>query len=223
MSVGVVLLAAGSSRRFGSKIPKQFAHLAGEPLYLKSLRIFARRRSVTEIVIVCRPTSMGRIHRSLPGLPGRVNLKLVSGGSFRGKSVQNGFRALSDKIQIVLVHDTARPLVDEGIIRRVEGATRRFGVALAGWPLPDTLKLANKKSVVLKTVPRENLWLAQTPQGFKRKIALACLNHPSPTATDDVELAQRRGYRVKLVKGSPINMKVTFTHDLSICRILNQG
>jgi 2-C-methyl-D-erythritol 4-phosphate cytidylyltransferase len=129
-------------------------------------------------------------------------------------------RALSLDLDVILVHDTARPLVSRSIIERVARAASKKGAALAAWPLPDTLKSADKAGRVLKTIPRKNLWLAQTPQGFRRDVAMDCLLKPSSTATDDVELAERKGYRVVLVQGAPTNMKVTYPHDFSICEAI---
>jgi 2-C-methyl-D-erythritol 4-phosphate cytidylyltransferase len=111
-------------------------------------------------------------------------------------------------------------LITRDIVERVAQAALKHGAALAAWPLPDTLKWAAANERVKKTVPIKNLWLAQTPQGFKRAVALKCLLKPSRSATDDVELAQRRGVRVQLVKGAPTNIKVTYPHDLDLCRAL---
>jgi 2-C-methyl-D-erythritol 4-phosphate cytidylyltransferase len=106
------------------------------------------------------------------------------------------------------------------IVRRVISTTQKRGVALAAWPLSDTLKLTGKAGRVKKTVSRDQFWCAQTPQGFRRAIAEKCLLHPSPTATDDAELAERRGFPVSVVVGSPTNIKVTFPRDLEIAKVL---
>jgi 2-C-methyl-D-erythritol 4-phosphate cytidylyltransferase/2-C-methyl-D-erythritol 2,4-cyclodiphosphate synthase len=109
--------------------------------------------------------------------------------------------------------------VSSKIISEVAVASYKMGAALAAWPLPDTLK-KGKGQLVERTIPRKDLWLAQTPQGFRFALAKKYLLHPSRTATDDVELAQRKGQKVALVLGSPINMKVTYPSDLSLCQKL---
>lgn len=220
MPTGVVLLAAGSGNRFGGRTPKQFLPLAGEPLFARSLRALARLPSVTEVAVVAPPKDALALARRLPRLPRRVSACVVPGGAFRGESVRNGLHALSDRCGVVLIHDAARPLVTADIARRVETAARRTGVALAAWPLTDTLKSCGRGTRVRKTVPRDGLWLAQTPQGFRRDAALDCLLSPRPDATDDVALAERRGWAVEVVKGSPTNIKITYPHDLRLCRAL---
>lgn len=218
---GVVLLAAGSSRRFGRSVPKQFQSLKGEPLFMRPFRVFSRCPSVKEIVVVSQPEHHQKIKRWV-GRPSRKKkISVVEGGPFRGDSVRRGYRALSPNLDVVLVHDAARALVTADIVRRVEKAARSHGAALAAWPLPDTLKLASSRNLVRKTIPRNDLWVAQTPQGFRRDVAKKCLLHPSPAATDDVQLAEKKGFKVAVVPGSPLNFKVTVPHDLKICRMLS--
>jgi 2-C-methyl-D-erythritol 4-phosphate cytidylyltransferase len=219
MSTGVVLLAAGSGHRFGGRTPKQFLPLKGEPLFVKSLRVFGSVPSVKEIVLVAPPGRARQLTRRVPRLPGRIALSVVDGGSFRGASVRNGVKALSPRVRIILVHDAARPMVTADIVRRVEAAARRTGSALAAWPLADTIKVGNGRRV-RKTIPRAGLWLAQTPQGFRRDVAYKCLMNPRKNATDDVALAEARRLPVELVEGSPTNIKITTPDDLRLCRAL---
>lgn len=219
MSTGVVLLAAGSGRRFGGPTPKQFLPFQGEPLFLKSLRTFASVPSVSEIVLVVSPEAMKKAVGLVRHVKVRPRLMVAQGGKFRGESVRNGLYAFAEIPSVVLIHDSARPLVDAAIIRRVEQAAQSKGAALAAWPLPDTLKRW-KKGVVAQTIPRKDLWVAQTPQGFKRKVAETCLLKPLSNATDDVELAERKGFPVKIVLGSAHNFKITHASDLKLARSL---
>jgi 2-C-methyl-D-erythritol 4-phosphate cytidylyltransferase len=218
VSTGVILLAAGIGRRFGGTSPKQFLSLNNKPLYQHSLSVFRRIPSVGEIVLVVSPAKVASFQKmKFAGLP---HMTVTAGGSYRGESVRNGLRAFRTKPSVVLIHDSARPLVDSAMVRNVESAAKKFGVALAAWPLPDTLK-EEKNGMVKRTIPRKNLWLAQTPQGFRWSIAVKCLIHPRPDATDDVDLAQRKGFKVKIVIGSPKAMKVTVPMDLKIVRKIN--
>ncbi len=220
MPTGVVLLAAGSGNRFGGRTPKQYLTLKGQPLFALSLRVFASVAGVREIVLVGPPDGLPALRRRLPKLGARVSLSVVAGGAFRGESVRNGVRALSSKCTVVLVHDAARPLVTADVVQRVERAAKRVGVAVAAWPLSDTLKDCGAGRKIRRTVPRDGLWLAQTPQGFRRNEAMTCLLNPRRDATDDVSLAERRGFPVEVVEGSPLNIKVTYPHDLKLCRAL---
>ncbi len=228
MKVGAVLLAAGSSRRFGGARPKQFLKLNGRPLLIHSLQTFLKTPSVKEVVVVIANEVkqsqevvrlLARLRRASRYAP-RNDVKVTFGGDYRGASVRNGVLALSKNVDVILVHDTARPLVTRPIIEAVARMAHKKGAALAAWPLPDTLKWAGTDARVKKTIPRKDLWLAQTPQGFRRDVALACLLKPSPTATDDAELAERKGRTVYVVKGAPTNMKVTTPHDFSICEAI---
>jgi 2-C-methyl-D-erythritol 4-phosphate cytidylyltransferase len=220
MRSAVVLLAAGSGRRAGGKTPKQFVLVNGVPLFMRSARLFASLPSVKEMVFVSQPQHHGRISALVRRLRFAGTWRLVAGGEYRGASVRNGVRAVSCDPDVVLVHDTARPLVSADIVRRVERAALSNGAALAAWPLPDTLKRASADGRVRATIPRRNLWLAQTPQGFRWDVAQACLLHPSPSATDDAELAERKGQRVHVVEGAATNFKVTYPMDLKLCRLL---
>lgn len=244
MRSGVVLLAAGAGRRLGARKPKQFLSLNGRPLFMTPLAVFAAMPSVKDIVVVCSSEGRKAVESSVRRLKTKKPVAVVLGGAIRGESVRNGVKALSTDIDVVLVHDSARPLVTADIVRRVETAAKKTGAALAAWPLADTLKLAlqgtggqarrsfggqarrsfgeqtRQISFVKKTIPRKNLWLAQTPQGFRRDVALKCLLKPSASATDDVELAQRKGFKVAIVDGAADNFKVTYPMDLKLCRLL---
>ncbi len=221
MRSAVVLLAAGSGRRAGGKTPKQFLLVDGEPLFMKSARVFAAEKSVREIVFVSQSRHHARISSRLRRLPFAGQWKIVEGGAYRGASVRNGVEAVTSSPDVVLIHDTARPLLTADIIRRVERSALRYGAALAAWPLPDTLKQASSSGHVRKTIPRQNLWMAQTPQGFRWNVAQACLLRPSASATDDAELAERKGFPVHVVEGAATNFKVTYPADLQLCRSLS--
>jgi 2-C-methyl-D-erythritol 4-phosphate cytidylyltransferase len=220
MRAAVVLLAAGSGERAGGKTPKQFLRLNGEPLFWKSVRVFAAEKSVQEIVVVAQAQYRKRIAARFRREKFSGKWTVVDGGSYRGASVRNGVKAIVTAPDIVMIHDVARPLLSSGIVRRVADAAMEHGAALAAWPLPDTLKQVAATGRVRATIPRQNLWTAQTPQAFRWDVAQACLLHPSPTATDDTELAERKGFAVHVVKGAATNFKVTYPSDLDVCRRL---
>jgi 2-C-methyl-D-erythritol 4-phosphate cytidylyltransferase len=220
MRSAVVLLAAGSGRRVAGKTAKQFLPVNGEPLFMKSVRVFAAHPSVKEVVIVCQSRHHRRVLSALRRIKFSGEWKVVEGGDYRGASVRNGVGSVTTNPDVILIHDTARPFTTSSMIARVERAALKHGAALAAWPLPDTLKLTDGAGRVRKTIPRKNLWLAQTPQAFKFSVAQKCLLTPSPSATDDTELAERRGQRVHVIEGSATNFKVTYPADLELCRWL---
>lgn len=221
MTSAVVLLAAGSGSRFGSRTPKQFLPLKKRPLFAHSLDVFLNTPSVKRIVVVAHPKHHSFIRKHARRIPAGKTLLFAEGGRFRGESVKNGVRALlSEKpLDVILVHDSARVLITKEIVERVGKAAKSVGVSLAAWPLGDTLKLSSASRSVRKTIPRKDLWLAQTPQGFRWDVAKACLLNPNESATDDVALAEAKGFRVRLVEGSPTNIKVTYPSDLKLCEV----
>ena len=235
MSVSVILVAAGQGTRFGGGKgrPKQFLALRRRPLLYWPVAAFEKTPSVGRSVIV---TAAGRLAWARRFLR-RYRFKKVSGvtagGATRAESVRNGLAALPAGDGVVLIHDAARPLVTRAVTERVIDAVKRTGVALAGWPVPDTLKRARSrpgadrrhrrrihaKAFVRDTIPRRDMWLAQTPQGFKRSIAERVMRRGA-SLTDDVQAAAAAGYKVELVPGDPRNLKVTVPADLALCEAL---
>lgn len=185
---------------------------------MRSLRFLASQKEIKEIVIVSQEKYFPLLKRHTRALS-RPGITFVKGGPFRGDSVKRGFQAISPSNKIVLIHDSARPLVKKETIQAVIKATWKTGAALAAWPLPDTLK-KSRGVYVRHTIPRKDLWLAQTPQGLRYDVARHCLPHPSPHATDDVELAERKGFPVQIVRGTSTNFKVTYPEDYILCQKL---
>jgi 2-C-methyl-D-erythritol 4-phosphate cytidylyltransferase len=222
LSASVVLVAAGSGRRFGAARPKQFLPLMGKPLLYWPLRAFQKTPSVREVVLVLSSDSLDWGRRFVRREKLHKVKAVVAGGAERADSVRNGVAAASPDADVVLIHDAARALVTPDIISRVAEAARRSGAALAAWPVPDTLKLARGGAAprVRRTMPRDGVWLAQTPQGFRRDVARKLYAKRAPAATDDVQLAERAGVPVALVAAAPSNFKVTRPEDFDLCRAL---
>ena len=215
--VGVVIVAAGAGTRAGGVELKQFRWVAGKPMLLHSVDAFMSRSDVAAVVCV--------LPRQYAGDPppwlfqADVNRLLVSiGGRTRTESVYNGLEDLPDEVGIVLVHDAARPLVGSETIARVVTEARAGRVATAALPVVDTLKEAADDRRVTRTVPRERLWRAQTPQGFPRDVILSAhadARRRGLTATDDAALCEQLGHEVVVVRGSERAMKVTEESDFA--------
>jgi len=144
----------------------------------------------------------------------------VAGGARRQDSVANGVAALSREAQVVLVHDAARPCVSAELISRTIAAAASAGAAIAAVPVHDTVKQVTMEGgvgFIERTLPRETLFLAQTPQGFRREVldAVVALGREASDATDEASLAERAGYRVQVVPGDPDNLKITTESDLA--------
>lgn len=222
-AVGVVVVAGGRGRRLGG-LPKQYRHLGDRPLLAWSVDSCQKSREVDDVVLVVPPGDETRVGRWVISRGWSKVCAVVAGGASRGGSVRNGFRRVPDRCEVVLVHDAARPGVTSAIIGRVAQAARRSGAAVAAWPVADTLKRSSPKGGrwwVQETVPRDGLWQAQTPQGFRRNIAQEIFSVPHDIAdTDDVQALERQGRKVELVLGSPQNFKITGPEDLLMSRRL---
>ncbi len=155
-----------------------------------------------------------------------MNWKIVAGGETRQESVANGLRAVSgNEIRIAIVHDVARALVEESLIRSVIEAIREHGAAVACIPVVDTIKRAVNNEII-ETIPRENLWRAQTPQGAKVELLRAAYdaaNKANVQATDESQLLERIGIHPRIVKGSEMNFKITYPSDLARARYAIQS
>ncbi len=222
--VGVILVAAGQGTRLGGDTLKQYLPLAGVPVVLRALRPFTAHPEVGQVVLVLPAADAARPPGFLVELVGPA-LVLAAGGEERRDSVAAGLAALGPECTVVLVHDAARPLVDRGVIDAVIRRARAGEGAVAAVPLGDTLKEAeaNDPTRVARTVPRDRLWRAQTPQGFPRELlarAYATAGSGGAGATDDAMLVEACGGIVRLVPDSPRNLKITTADDLALAELL---
>ena len=217
--VGVVIVAGGSSTRTGGggRELKQFRWVAGKPVLLHSLQTFMARADVVGVVVV-----LPRDYVADP--PPWIfqcdvdRLMIAPGGTTRSESVWNGLEDLPDAAELVLVHDAARPLVDNATVDRVVAATRAGRPAIAALPVVDTLKEVDGDGRIVRTVEREKLWRAQTPQGFPRETIVTAhrrAREEKLSATDDAALCERLGIPVVVVRGSERALKITDEDDFA--------
>lgn len=216
MTDGTVALvvAAGRGERFGGERPKQYAPLAGKPLLRHSLAALERHPGIAAVRGVIRMEDRDFYDATASGL---ALLEPVGGGASRQDSVRLGLESLEDLApDRVLIHDGARPLLPAAVIDRVLGALDRAPGAIAALPVTDTLKRGENGSIA-GTVPRADLWRAQTPQGFHYPAILAAHREAAegPELTDDAAVAEAAGLKVLLVEGAAENIKVTSPGDLA--------
>jgi 2-C-methyl-D-erythritol 4-phosphate cytidylyltransferase len=215
--VGVVIVAGGSGTRAGGGELKQFRWVAGKPMLLHSVQTFLARPDVGTVVVVLPSQYAGDPPPWL--FQCDVDRLLVSlGGRTRSESVANGLDDLPDDAEVVLVHDAARPLVGAATIDRVVSAVRAGRSAIAALPVVDTLKEVDETGRIVATVPRDNLWRAQTPQGFPRRVLVDAHRRAKADridATDDAGLLERLGVPVDVVRGSERALKVTDAGDFA--------
>jgi 2-C-methyl-D-erythritol 4-phosphate cytidylyltransferase len=221
--VGVVLVAAGQGTRLGGDMPKQYRLLGGVPVLLRALRPFAAHPEVAQVAVVLPADDAASPPPFLGDLAGEA-LTIVAGGTERRDSVAAGLAALRPECAIVLVHDAARPFVDRQVVDAVIRHARMGEGAIAAVPLSDTLKeaAADDPTRVARTIPRDRLWRAQTPQGFPRPLlvrAFAALAADA-AATDDAMLVEACGGTVRLVPDTARNLKITTPEDLALAELL---
>jgi 2-C-methyl-D-erythritol 4-phosphate cytidylyltransferase / 2-C-methyl-D-erythritol 2,4-cyclodiphosphate synthase len=223
MHIVAILAAAGRGTRLGAEVPKQFLTLGGRTILQWSVEAFERHDRVTRIVVA--------VPREIAANPpdclrlSRKPVDIVVGGDRRQDSVSNAFDLVPSTADLVVVHDAARPFASQALISRVIDAAGETGAAVAAVPARDTVKEAVPASgggawVSGRTLPRDRIFLAQTPQAFRRQwLADAiALGRQGPDATDEAALVERAGHPVSLVEGEPGNFKITTIDDLRMAR-----
>ncbi len=217
-SFSAILPAGGLGKRMGSKIPKQLLPLNGKPVYRYALETFAQMEEIKEVVLAVPADWKSHFEKELQDFRLAHKLKIVIGGKERWESVRNGIEALSKGIDFALVHDVARPLVSQDLILRVLETLKTKGSCLVACPAVDTIKIV-KSGKVEQTIPRENVYLAQTPQAARvetfqtlyRKID----EHPLDfLPTDEASILEHFGEPVYIVPGNAQNDKITTPDDL---------
>lgn len=215
MFVSAIIVAGGRGARVGGGRPKQLLDIGGRSMLQWSVSAFDAHPGVSEIVVVMPRdlTESVSFDQQKPG-------EIVFGGERRQDSVAAGFAASDDAADIVLVHDAARPFVSGELITRVIDAAAAHGAALPARQAHDTVKRAPAAgAAVVETIPRDTIWLAQTPQGFRRGVlADAIAKAGGAEATDEAMLAERAGYPVHIVEGDEQNVKITTKEDLERAR-----
>jgi 2-C-methyl-D-erythritol 4-phosphate cytidylyltransferase len=215
-------VAAGRGSRLGGDQPKQFIAIGGVPMVLRALRPFVSHPDVAQVALVLPPDAAARPPDFLRDALG-PGLVVAAGGPERTASVAAGLAALDRGCTTVLVHDAARPFVERPVIDAVIAHARAGEGAVAALRVSDTLKEADgvNGTRVRRTVARDGLWRAQTPQGFPRDVLeRAYAAAGSAAATDDAALVESLGVAVHLVPDSPRNLKITTADDLVLAELL---
>lgn len=220
MHVSAIIPAGGRGSRFGASVPKQLLALAGRPILAHSVEAVASSPNVTDVVVAL-PAELATSPPSYLSTLGKP-VTVVAGGERRQDSVANAFAVIADRAEVVLIHDAARPLVSHDVIRRTVEAAASTGAAIAAIRASDTVKQVDEGRHVSATLPRERIYLAQTPQAFRVDVLRDALRL-SGDATDEAALAERAGHRVAVVDGDVRNMKITTPDDLAVAERLLGG
>jgi len=219
----VILPAAGSSSRFKDKEKKPYVNLDGRAVWLRTAELFINRADVCQCLLVIAPPDEEMVRRRYGANLAFMNVQLVHGGAERFESVANALAQLKPEVEFVAIHDAVRPCVTEALIDAVFARAEQSGAALLAVPVNDTIKQADANRTVQKTVPRAGLWLAQTPQVFRRdwlEDAYSRRAEVKEKITDDSQLLEALGHPVQLVEGAPSNIKLTTKADLQLAESL---
>ena len=218
--VSAIILAAGRGSRFGEK--KQFKKLNGKPIWFYSLNTFIQSKSVDELILVIPNDSLETLKQSqvFTSLNKTNNIKLVSGGESRKDSVFNGLKVVKKAIDIVCIHDAARPFIKASYIKHSVEACSEFDGAIIAIPSVDTVKKVDKQ-IIKNTIDRESLWMAQTPQTFKKdKLLYAIKNSSHLNITDESMLMEEANFKIKLIEGDQSNFKITNEIDWELAKVM---
>jgi len=211
----------------GAEMPKQFLELDGTPIVIHSLKRIASCALVTDIIVATRADEVARLEALIAREKFKQTVRVVKGGDSRQDSVAAALREVPKDTEIVLVHDAVRPFVTAEQIARVIEEARKCEAAILGIPAMDTVKEVKRASLpedvalIIGTMPRERVVLAQTPQAFATKLlkeAFARAEADGVNASDEAGLVERMGHDVHVVLGSERNMKITKPADMELAR-----
>lgn len=223
---GVVIVAAGSGSRMKRDINKQFIKLDGKEIIAYTIEKFYKSEDIDDIVIVIKENEEKYFIENIINKYGFDNIKIAYGGKERQDSVYNGIKKLNNNCEIVLIHDGARPFVNENIIKNSIKEAKENNAVVVGVPVKDTIKVVDSNGNIVDTPNRSLLWSVQTPQSFKYEIITKAYEYAYSNeyyGTDDAMLVEHIGYNVKMIEGSYDNIKITTEEDLHFgIQILNK-
>ena len=216
----VILPAAGRSTRFGDPRQKKiYAELEGRAVWLRALDPFLTHGEVEQIIVAIAPEDREMFDRRYRDQAAFLNLDVIDGGAERSDTVARALERVRPACQFVAIHDAARPCLTEELVTAVFAAGREHGAAFLAVPVSDTIKRAGDDRFTTETIPRHYLFLAQTPQVFRRdwlEQAHAQRGERGPEITDDTQLVEALGHRCAVVAGSIFNLKITTQDDLRL-------
>lgn len=222
--ISAVIVAAGMGKRMERNYNKQYIKLEGVPILAHTAIQFQNHPHIDEVVIV---VGQGEVEYCRENIVEKNNLQkvkmIVEGGKERYHSVYNGIKAVSEECELVLIHDGARPFVTREIINESIASANTYGCSIVGMPVKDTIKVIDEEGFVKDTPKRDQLWLVQTPQTFKKDLILQAHQKREKedlAVTDDAMLVEALGRRVKMIRGDYENIKITTPEDLEVGRVI---
>ncbi|MBM7582885.1 2-C-methyl-D-erythritol 4-phosphate cytidylyltransferase [Caldicoprobacter guelmensis] len=224
-----IVVAAGQGKRMGTDVSKQYLMLGDKPVVVHVIEAFDEHPSIEAVVLVVAAQDIEYVERGIVRKYGfKKHILVVGGGQERQQSVYNGLKALMkfEDVDIVVIHDGVRPFVTGQMIQDSIHAAGKYGAAVMGVPVKDTIKKVDGEQFVVCTPKRDELWLVQTPQAFKYHLIWEAHEKALQDGfygTDDAMLVERLGHPVKMVMGNYGNIKITTREDLILAREFLRG
>ncbi|MDK2821556.1 MAG: 2-C-methyl-D-erythritol 4-phosphate cytidylyltransferase [Clostridia bacterium] len=221
-----IVAAAGQGKRLGAGSNKVFLPLGDKPMINYTLEVAQESPLVNEIIIVTRSEDISLCERLVRDGGYHKVKDIISGGEERQESISKGLKSVSPAAELVAVHDGARPFLTLSLLERVVKAALSNGAAIPALQAKDTVKKGSEAGFITKTLNRNELWLVQTPQIFRRDWFFEAYKEAEANSwkvTDDASLIEKLGYKVKLVTGEETNIKVTTPGDLTLARAILAG
>ena len=217
-----IVLAGGAGKRMGTATNKQFLLLDNKPIIVRTLQIFEECRPVDGVYLVVNQKDLPIMQEEiLETYKFNKVVKLVIGGRLRQDSVRNGLEAIENPCDIVIIHDGARPFVSPSFIEKGIFLMEMFDAVIPAIPVKDTIKTVSKEGFVIKTLERDSLWTVQTPQTFKYDLIIKAYREGMSKKLygyDDATFLEHMGKKIKVIEGSPYNIKITTPEDLIIAK-----
>lgn len=222
-SFSLIIPAAGAGTRMGAEIPKPYLDLKGKTVLERTLSCFAGLENLQQVIVSTSDSFRDQTSELLERLFGNADTVVVEGGRRRQDSIYNALLHVGESVELVAVHDAVRPFIKQDIVRTCLKMAEKFGGAIVGVPVKDTIKQVNSAGMIDKTPDRSQMWQAQTPQIFKKNIfidAFRYANTQNTAVTDDASLFEAFGRDVRIVEGERDNFKLTYPIDFKIAEML---
>ncbi|MBI3939997.1 MAG: 2-C-methyl-D-erythritol 4-phosphate cytidylyltransferase [Acidobacteria bacterium] len=218
MKCAAIVAAGGSGSRLNPDTPKQLLPFGGCPLFLWSVNVFLKVKRITEIAVAVPADRIAQFQQAAQGIP---NILWATGGVRRQDSVRAGLRATSSDLDVVLVHDAARPLITPQLVDLLIDTAHQYGAAIPVTPVTETLK-AVLHSRVVRTLDRSGIFCAQTPQAFHREMLQRVFESvpPEQNWTDEASMLEFLGLPVAVIPGDRRNIKITYPEDFQYAECL---
>ncbi len=222
--LAVIIPAAGSGTRMGTRIPKPFIELEGATILEHALRNFSKLPSLAEIIVATSEEWLEKVEIILASFKkDGIRVKVIEGGAERQFSIHNALKHLGSEIDLVAVHDAVRPFISPILIEACCEKALSLGAAIIAVPAKDTIKKVDQDKLIEGTPDREFLWQAQTPQIFKKEKIVEAYEAAVSSGfvgTDDASLVEQLGYSIGIVEGDRRNLKITYPIDLKIAELI---